>query len=154
MKNLVFFLLFFFSVSCVPTKTIYVPTENTHRIEYRDSIVHIVDTLKVEIEKEKIVEVKPIIDTSRLETKIAISEAFVDTVSMKLHHTLKNKPNGLKMAIDTVVIVKTKTEYLEKPVIQEIEVPVKYIPKVFWFTLWFSILGVIFIIIKIYLKFK
>ena len=139
---------------CAATKTVYVPTENTHRIEYKDSIIHIKDTVIVEVPKEVIREVKPIIDTSRLETKIAISEAFVDTVSMKLHHTLKNKPNSLKTAIDTIVIVKTKTEYLEKPVIVEVETPLPYVPKIFWAALVFSIVVIIVIVLKIYLKFK
>lgn len=139
---------------CGCTKQVYIPTDTKHIIEYRDSLIYLTDTLVVEIPKEIVKEIKPVIDTSRLETKIAFSEAYVDTVDMTLHHTLKNKPNSLKTAIDTVFVVKTKTEYLEKPVIVEVEKPVKYVPKIYKYSLWFSIGVLLFIGLKIYLKFK
>lgn len=153
-KYVFFFLVILFFSACATTKTVYVPTESVHKIEYRDSVIRIVDTVKIEIPREKIIEVVPQLDTSVLETKLAISTAYLDTDNKVIHHTLENKPNSLKTAIDTVVVIKTKTEYLEKPVIQEIEKPIKYVPKIFWVALWFSIGVIILIVLKLYLKFK
>lgn len=153
-KSIIFLLITMLFSACAATKTVYVPAETVHKIEYRDSLIRVIDTVKVEIPKEKIVEVIPQIDTSRIETKIAYSVAYLDTDNKVIHHTLENKPEGLKTIIDTVVVIKTRTEYMEKPYIQEIEVPTPYIPKIFWAALWFSIGVIILIFLKLYLKFK
>lgn len=136
------------------TKTVYVPTETIYKTEVRDSIIYFKDTIEVRIPEEKIVEVLPEIDTSFLETNIASSVAYLDRDNKTLHHTLENKPTSLKTVIDTVIVTKVVKEYLEKPYIQEIEVPTPYIPKIFWAALVFSIVVIIVIVLKIYLKFK
>lgn len=141
-------------IGCAAQKTVYVPVEGQHKIEYRDSIIHITDTIKVEIPKEKIVEVVPQLDTSRLETKLAISTAFLDTTKRTINHTLEHKPTALKQAIDTVIVVQTKTEYLEKPTIVEVETPVKYVPTIYKYSLWFSIAIIAFVLRGIFLKIR
>ena len=153
-KYVIFFLVILFFSACATTKTVYVPTESVHKIEYRDSVIRIVDTVKIEIPKEKIIEVVPQLDTSVLETKLAISTAYLDTDNKVIHHTLENKPNSLKTAIDTVVVIKTKTEYLEKPVIVEVEKEVKYIPKIYRYAMWFSLTVLLMIGLKLFSKFK
>lgn len=140
-------------IGCAAQKTVYVPVDGQHKIEYRDSIIHITDTIKVEIPKEKIVEVVPQLDTSRLETKLAISTAFLDTTKRTINHTLEHKPTALKQAIDTVIVVQTKTEYLEKPTIVEVETPVPYIPKGFWWLLGWAIFTLGIIIFRVWSKF-
>lgn len=133
-------------------KTIYVPVQGEYRIEYRDSLIYLKDTVTVEIPKEKIVEVLPQIDTSYLETKLAHSTAFLDLDSKTIHHTLENKPNSLKTAIDTVVVVQTKTEYKDKVVIEEVEVPV--IPNWMWGVCIYAALTVGILLMKIIGKFR
>lgn len=131
-------------------KTVYVPAETIYKTEVRDSIIKITDTLRVEVPKEVIKEVLPIIDTSRLETKVAQSIAYVDTLNRKLIHKLENKPS-FNTKIDTIVKVVYKTEYLEKPVITEVEKEIPYVPTFAWICIIYSILS---IGIKIYRLFR
>lgn len=138
--------------SCTVTK--YVPTEAVHKIEYRDSIIRIVDTVRVEIPKEKVVEVLPEIDTSYLEIKTARSTAFLDRSSKTIRHTLESKQNSLKAAIDTVVVIQTKTEYVEKPVIETVEVEKLYIPTWAWIVMCYAALMAGITIYKIVGKFR
>lgn len=141
--------LFLLCVGCAGTKKIqYVPTQTEYRVEYRDSIIHIRDSIRVEVPKEVIREILPILDTSRLQTKVAQSIAYVDTLNRKLIHKLENKPS-FNTKIDTIVKVVYKTEYLEKPIITEVEVPKPYIPKIFWVLLIYAVGTIILFILKL-----
>lgn len=133
-------------------KTIYVPVQGEHRIEIRDSIIRVVDTVTIEIPKERIVEVIPDVDTSYLETKLAHSTAYLDRNNKTIHHTLSHKETALKTQIDTVFITHVKTEYKDKVVIEEVEVPV--IPKWCWFVMMFAALMAGVTIMKIIGKFR
>lgn len=154
MKNILIIILSFFLVSCAAPKIVYVPTEAETKIEYVDSLVYIRDTVLVEIPREKIVEVVPQLDTSRIETSIAISEAYLDTKEKKLRHTLKNKETALKAKLDTIVRVEYINKYIEKPIIKEVEVEVPYIPTFAWICIVFTFMVAAGIIVKIFLKFK
>lgn len=136
MKKILIFIVAALLMSC--TKTVYVPTEAKTIIEYRDTTIRVVDTIKIELPREVVKEVMPIIDTSRLETSVAYSEAYVDTIERKLHHRLQNKQTALKQKVDTLILVKTKNEYIEVPIIQEVEVPTPYIPKFAWLCIIFT----------------
>ena len=70
------------------------------KIEYRDSIIKITDTIKVNIPVEKYIKVIPKIDTSYLETKVAKSISYYDTLNNNIYHSLENK-NILKTKVDT-----------------------------------------------------
>lgn len=150
MKKILFILIFIL-MGCA-TKTVYIPTESKHRIEYRDSLIYLNDTVYVNVPYEKVLNIVP--DTSRLETSVAKSIAYLDTIQHKIHHTLENKNTAIKTVRDTVIVVQTKIEYLEKPVIQEVEKPTPYIPTIFWVSLWFSIAVIITILVKLFIKFK
>lgn len=141
-------------MGCAATKTVYVPTEAVTKIEYRDSLIYIRDTVKIEIPKEIVREVAPQVDTSRLETSVAISEAYLDTLDRKLHHTLKNKKTALEAKLDTIVRVEFVNQYLEKPIIQEVEVPTPYIPTFAWICIVFTCCSIVSIIMKIIMKFR
>jgi hypothetical protein len=141
-------------MGCAAPKIVYVPTEAETIIEYRDSIIHIKDTITVPIPVERVVEVVPELDTSRLETSIAYSEAFLDTESKKLRHTLRNKETALKGKLDTIVRVEYINKYIEKEVINEVEVPTPYIPKFAWFCIIFTCCWAVLKIAKIIWKFK
>ena len=132
----------------------YIPIENKTYIEYRDSIIQLKDTIYINLPIEKVVNVIPKIDTSILSTKLAVSTAYLDTNSMVIHHTLENRSEPLKKALDTIIIFQTKTEYTEKPVIVEKEKEVKYVPKIYKYAMWFSLTIILMICLKIFSKLK
>lgn len=152
MKKIAIFIVAALLMSC--TKTVYVPVEGKNVIEYRDSIIHITDTVKIEITKEKIVKVLPDIDTSYLETKLAYSMAFLDKDKSRIHHTLENKPQSLKIPLDTLVKIEYVNQYIEKPIIQEVEVPVKYVPKWVWICIFFTFGYGVWLLAKIWFRFR
>lgn len=139
-------------VGCATSKIQYVPVQGEHTIEIRDSIIRVVDTVTIEIPKERIVEVVPEVDTSYLETKLAHSTAYLDRNKRTIHHTLEHKKTALKTQIDTVFVTQTKTEYKDKVVIEEVEVPV--IPKWCWIVMMFAALMAGVTIMKIIGKFR
>ena len=150
MKKVVIFIVAALLMGCA--KTVYVQGEN--KIEYRDSIIHIKDTVRVEIPKEVVKEVIPQVDTSRLETSVAYSEAYLDTINKKLTHTLKNKEKALNVKLDTIVRVEYVNQYIEKPVIQEVKVEVPYVPKPYKYSMWFSVIVILLVGVRLFLKFK
>ena len=146
-------LLIIFSIILMGcAKTVYVPVQGETKIEIRDSLIRVVDTIRVEIPKERIVEVIPQLDTSRLETKLAISTAYLDTNKKTINHTLEHKKGALKAKIDTVFITQTKTEYKDKVVIQEVEVP--KIPTWCWVIMCYAALISGLMIMRIIGKFR
>lgn len=154
MKKILIFTIIFFFVSCAGQKIVYVPTEAKTIIEYRDTTIRVVDTIKVEVPREVIREVMPILDTSRLETSVAYSEAYVDTLERRLHHRLRNKQTALKSKLDTIVRVEYINEYIEVPIIKEVEVEKTYIPKIAWICIIFTCCYIVWQIAKIMLKFR
>ena len=133
-------------------KVVYVPVEVKADSVYVEKIVEHKDTVKVEIPVEKLVFAAPV-DSSHLETSIAVSDAWVDSLSV-LHHILENKGGS---ALFKEVIYKDKIITVEKekevPVIKEVEVEKKFIPryhkiisKLFWVLV--VVLG-IFVYVKI-----
>lgn len=132
-------------------KIVYVPAET--KIEYRDSLIYIRDTIKVEVPKEVVKEVIPQIDTSYLKTSLAESIAYIDTLERKLHHTLTQK-GEIKIKYDTIIKVEKVTEYIEKPVIQEVEVRTPYIPKLFWVSFISMVILIIGVIVKLIVKLR
>jgi N6-L-threonylcarbamoyladenine synthase len=76
-------------ISCGSIKE--VPVQYIDRIEYRDSLIYIHDSVVVEVPVEIVKEVVPELDTSYLKTSIAESVAYLDTTKRQLHHTLEQK---------------------------------------------------------------
>ena len=145
----------FIMIGCCTTKKVqYVPVQGETIIEYRDSIVRGIDTIKVEVPREVIKEVMPIIDTSKLETYVAKSVAYVDRNKNKLVHTLENKKTQLEAKIDTVVVVEYKTEYQNKEIPVEVPVEVPYIPNWMWGVCIYAALTVGILLMKIIGKFR
>lgn len=125
MRKFSILLVLLMMVGCSTIK--YVPVESKTDSIYVEKIVERLDTILVEIP----VEVKDIItmaDSSHLETSVAISDAWVDSCST-LHHKLVNKSeNPLKKEIVYKDRIIEKEVVKEIPVINEVEVPVKYVP--------------------------
>ena len=129
----------------------YVPMQTEERVEVRDSLIYIRDTVTVEIPKEIVKEIVPADTTSILKTSVAISEARLE--GGHLHHTLEQSGTA-KAKIDTFYLTKIeeKTVYKDRPV--EVEVPVKYVPSFYKFCLWWFIGSVILIALWIVMKIK
>lgn len=96
--------------------TRYIPVESTETV--RDTVILKPDTVRVEIPRERVVEVVPQLDTLNMETSVASAQAYLDTLTRTLRGTLKNKPVELKKEIQTV----EKTKFVER----KVEVPVPY----------------------------
>lgn len=156
MKNIlkIFILfLFLFPFGCVGTKkTKQIPIVQVEKTVVKDSLIYIRDTLYLPLPVEE-KEVKTTADSSHLETSIAESDAWIDSIG-QLNHTLKNKDTVYKYIYDTVYINKTITEYKEKEIPIEVQVEVPYIPKWAWLCIVFTCCSIVFIIMKIIMKFK
>lgn len=139
------------AVSCGTTKSI--PVQTIEKIEYRDSLIYIKDTITIPIEKEVIKEVIPSIDTSYLETSVAKSVAYLDTAKRQLHHTLTQE-GEVKTIIDTTHIITYVDRIVEKEVPVEVEVEKPYIPTFFWIVAIYAAIITILIAFKTYLKLK
>jgi hypothetical protein len=150
-KITIFFLLFFYT-GC--TKVIYVPTQAETIIEKVDSLVYFRDTITIQVPQEIIKEVLPIIDTSKIETSVAKSTAYLDTINRKLIHTLQNKDTQLKSKIDTIVKVQYLNKLVEKEIIQEVPVEVPFIPNWGKYLIAYGAICAVWTIAKIWLKFK
>lgn len=156
MKNIlkIFILfLFIFPFGCVGTKkTKQIPIVQVEKTVVKDSLIYVRDTLYLPLPVEE-KEVKTTADSSHLETSIAESDAWIDSIG-QLNHTLKNKDTVYKYIYDTVYINKTITEYKEKEVPIEVPIEVPYIPKWAWLCIVFTCCSIVFIIMKIIMKFK
>lgn len=149
MKRLFIFILLLVAVSCSTTK--YLPVETIERIEYRDSIVYVNDTITIEVPKEKVVYAGPADTLSQISTSLAFSEAKVE--KGVLTHTLENKEQ-IKVKIDTLFKVKYTDRIVEKEVPVEVEVKKPYIPTFFWIMTIYATIITLLIAFRFYLKFK
>lgn len=103
-------------------KTVYVPIEGKRDSIYIERIV--VDTVKVDVPQESTYVVAT--DSSHLETSVAESDAYIDTLGL-LHHSLTNKD----VKLEKEIIYKEKEVKVKEEVPYPVEVPVpeKYVPE-------------------------
>jgi hypothetical protein len=119
-----------------------------------DSIVY------VQIPREKVMDIISQIDTSRLETSVATSVAYVDTNSLMIIHSLENKDTVIQERIvyQDRYITKAEIAYRDSIVIEKVPVEVKVekkvYPKTYWWLLGFFVITLGIVIVKIYLRFK
>ena len=125
---------------------------NEIRYVYKDStIFHVIDSIRT-IPIEKIINKTLPDQKSSLETSLAKSEAYTDSLGF-LHHTLENKKQfSQHVHKEEKEKVKIDSIYIKVPVPYEVEKPVKYIPKFYKFTLWYFIGTIIIIILYFFLK--
>lgn len=152
MKRFILFLVMFLVMGCgICKKVQYVPVETKTDSVYVEKLVK--DTVSIEIPGDTVRVVAQ--DSSYLETKYSVSEAMIDSVG-RLHHSLINKD----IKIDKEIVYKEieKRVEVEKEVPVEVEVPVKYVPDYYkWINgIFWGLIGlfVIFIVLKVYFKFK
>ena len=154
--------------SCLNSCRAYreVAVSNNKNIVLKDSILvkdstRIVDSIiYVQLPKEKVMDIIKQIDTSRLETSLAKSIAYVDTNSLMIIHSLENKDTVIQERIvyQDKFIEKEKIVY--RDTLETKEIPVEVIvekttyPKTYWYLLGFFVLVVGWTIAKIIIKFK
>lgn len=149
MKRLFILILLLVAVSCSTTK--YVPVKTIERIEYRDSIVYVKDTITIEVPKEKVVYVGPADTLSQISTSLAFSEAKVE--QGVLTHTLEQK-GQIKTPIDTSFVIEYIDGIVEKEVPVEVEIEKPYIPNFFWIVTIYAAIITLLIAFRAYLKLK
>ena len=148
---IMFIMIIYVLVGCSTVREI--PINTVEKIVYKDSLIYVNDTITVEIERETVKEVIPDIDTSYLETSLANSIAYIDTLNRKLCHTLEQKGN-VEVIVDTVFSIQYVDRIIEKDVPVQVEV-VKYKRDgLFYFLILYTIFSILFILIKIWLKFE
>ena len=128
--------------------------EHKTETHYIDSTRWHDSTIYYTIPIERYRDYASLLDTLRLETSLAKSEAYIDTTNNTLKGSIENKRDSLK----TVIKWKEHIVYKDSLVYQEVPVEVtkevtKY-PKSYWWLLGATILTVVYFGLKIYLKLK
>lgn len=143
----------------------HLPSEQVQRdstaVHIIDSTVVIFDTVRVHVPHEESSVILPSSDSSHLETGVAESDAFIDSLG-QLHHTLKNKDVRLFEVVPRVEHFrdnyKVQHQRSHEVLIREVEKPLTK-GQHFWMTLGKLFIGVlsgvvIAIAIRLFLKFK
>lgn len=152
-KQISLLIIAIFLTGCAAQKKIvYVPTEAKTIIEYRDTTIILRDTVRVPIPAEEKQNVTKQ-DSSHLETAVATSDAWIDEEN-NLNHRLTNKKTELTAKIDTCFVVEYVDKIIEREVINEVEVEVPYIPKIYKWSMGFSIIVLLAIFGAIIWKIK
>ena len=135
-------------VSCGTPKYITVKEK-----EYiKDTVLIKADTVKVDIPVEVKVNVVPELDTLKMETSVAESTAYLDTLTQTLKGTLKNKKTELKKEIQVVEKTKIVEHKVEVPV--PVEVVKKKNPRWAWWLLAIDACLLVGFILKLKFKFR
>ena len=145
------FILLFIVCSCGPIR--YMPVENKETVNIRDSVVVRDSTVITYLQKEKIKEIVPELDTLVMNTKYAKSISYLDTTTNTLQGTLEQLDS---VPVKTKIVFKDRIITQEKIVEKEIPVEVvrekKVTPKWIWWSLGLNFL--IFVIFLLRLKLK
>ena len=136
----------------------YIPVKETEYVTVRDS-VYFRDTLvRIELEKARVSDFVDVGDTLYMQTDLAASTAFLDTLDGKLKGTLQNimpyveKP----VQIREKIVYRDSVRSVEVPVPVEVEKRVRYVP---WYTKALAFIGILslvaaslWVLKKVYLK--
>ena len=145
------FILLFIMCSCGPVR--YIPIAKNETINIRDSVVLRDSTVITYLQKEKIKEIVPELDTLVMNTKYAKSISYLDTTTNTLQGTLEQLDS---VPVKTKIVFKDRIITQEKIVEKEIPVEVvrekKVTPKWIWWSLGLNFL--IFVIFLLRLKLK
>ena len=129
----------------------YIPASSNIKIVAKDSLIVRTELVSVALPLESHTIVTPT-KKSHLETSLAESDAEIDSLGL-LHHTLTNKKDSIKTKIQYVdkIVYRDSIEVKEVPVPVEVKVP--YVPKFYKFTFAFFGIFVLFVIVKLLIKF-
>lgn len=149
MKRFILFLMMFLMVGCSILRPRYVPIETKVDSIVVEKVVERVDTVLFSIPADT-VRIAAKVDSSHLETGLAVSDAVVDSTGV-LRHSLWNKVQDLKKEVVYLDRVIEKKVEVEKEVPVEVEVPVRYVPGYYkWINGLFWGLVVIFVIFIVF----
>lgn len=133
------------------TKVIYVPTQAETIIEKVDSLI-IRDSVVI-TPIERIVDIVPQYDTLHLQTSLAKSKTWVDTITHSLRGEIVNKQqNQQRERIEIRYIEKIDTIKIVKPI--PYPEPEPYVPKIYKYSMGFSIIVIMVLGLLIFLKIK
>lgn len=141
MRNVYLFILVIILLSgCRQVK--YIPVQGKNDSIYIERTEIRYDTVRIKLPSDTIYATAK--DSSHLESSVAVSDAWIDDESV-LHHSLRNKNVELEKEVVFQDRVVEKEIRKEIPVIQEVDRPVKYIPKFYKVTngLFFFLISVI-----------
>lgn len=142
-------------ISCGITRPCHQKEETI--INVKDSIAWHDSTIFTYLTKERYVDIRSIYDTLHLETSYAKAEAYVDTTYKGLKGTIENKsdvPVKTQIKWKEKIVYRDSIRTVEKEVPVEVIKEVKVYPKTYWWFMAISIAALVYIILKVYLKFK
>lgn len=113
-------ILALFAVGCCPCKHLTTSTADSVRVEVRERIVKVRDTVEVYLPAERVENITAD-TTSRIETSAAVSTASVR--DGRLHHALWNKQQPLGVAVELETRVEDITREHITTVRNIVEVP-------------------------------
>lgn len=136
---------------CASQKSVVVQSKEEVKTILKDSVV-IRDSIVI-IPIECIVDVVPQYDTLHLQTSLAKSKAWIDTTTHTLKGEIKNKEQAQnKNRVEIKYIHRTDSVFIEKPI--PYPDPVPYVPKIYKWSLGFSIIVLLVVFGVIIWKFK
>lgn len=145
------FILLFIVCSCGPVR--YIPIAKNETINIRDSVVLRDSTVITYLQKEKIKEIVPELDTLVMNTKYAKSISYLDTTTNTLQGTLEQLDS---VPVKTKIVFKDRIITQEKIVEKEIPVEVvrekKVTPKWIWWSLGLNFLILVIFLLRLKLK--
>ena len=124
-------------MGCASQKSVVVQSKEEVKTILRDSVV-IRDSIVI-TPIERIVDIVPQYDTLHLQTSLAKSKAWVDTTTHSLRGEITNKEQTQnKNRIEVKYVNRVDSVFIEKPI--PYPNPVPYVPKVYKWSLGFSII--------------
>lgn len=152
MKNILTFItIILLTTACATQKSVVVQSKEEVKTILRDSVV-IRDSIVI-TPIERIVDIVPQYDTLHLQTSLAKSKAWVDTTTHSLRGEITNKEQTQnKNRIEVRYVNRIDSVFIEKPI--PYPNPVPYVPKVYKWSLWFSIIVLLVVFGTIIWKLK
>ena len=151
MKKIYSILILLFFVGCATTKPNIITPKEEIKITLRDSVV-IKDSVVI-TPIERIVDIVPQYDTLHLQTSLAKSKAWVDTTTHSLRGEIINKQqNQQRERIEIKYIEKIDTIKIVEPI--PYPEPEPYVPKIYKYSMGFSIIVIVVLGLLIFLKIK
>lgn len=149
--------------TAAPPSVSHQQTTDSIREVIVERIVHVHDSVPVYIPVEIIKTVVPSTDTSKLETSVAKSTAFIDSLGF-LHHDLNNKDQAIYAPVDIDVPVsdttheefhnssQSDTTYINVPA--QLTGGQKFLMRCGWVTIGAVLLGLILLAYKLWVKLR
>lgn len=156
MKKILYLLAFIvLLIGCSTTRRTVV-IDHITETHYIDSTRWHDSTIYYTIPIERYRDYTSLLDTLHMETTMASAEAFVDTTTNTLKGSIENKQDSLKTVVKWKerIIYKDSIQIKEVPVEVEVVKTVTKYPKTYWVFMIISILALVLVAFKIYMKIK